>query len=172
VFDSFTIIKNAGGTKTYTVCPNELITLKSTFPDKVNWFPASQQSDSITISTPVSTVIYATDLAGCIKDTFNINVISNPLCSTTGLNNDENANFNVYPSLLEEINKNVTIESVFSTTAIIKLIDINGRELYKEQIELLAGKNNISLPNNISTGIYFLKISTDSNEKNYKLYAK
>lgn len=172
VFDSFTIIKNAGGSKTYTVCPNELITLKSTFPDQVNWFPASQQADSISFSTPVSTVVYATDLAGCIKDTFNINVISNPLCSTTGLNETNYNTFSVYPSLLEESDNSIIIESLFSTSAVIELIDVSGKELQKEQLELVVGKNTLSIPNNLSTGIYFLKITTDSHEKNYKLYAK
>ena len=172
VFDSFTIIKNAGGSKTYTVCPNELITLKSTFPDQVNWFPASQQSDSISFSTSVSTVVYATDLAGCIKDTFNINVISNPLCSVTGLNDFDYNEFSVYPSFLEESNTSITIESLFSILTTIKLIDINGKELQNEQLELVIGKNTLAIPNNLSTGIYFLKITTDSHEKNYKLYVK
>ena len=172
VFDSFTIIKNAGGSKTYTVCPNELITLKSTFPDQVNWFPASQQSDSISFSTSVSTVVYATDLAGCIKDTFNINVISNPLCSVTGLNDFDYNEFSVYPSFLEESNTSITIESLFSILTTIKLIDVNGKELQNEQLELITGKNTLAIPNNLSTGIYFLKITTDSHEKNYKLYVK
>ena len=172
VFDSFTIIKNAGGSKTYTVCPNELITLKSTFPDQVTWFPASQQSDSLTISTPVSTVVYATDLAGCIKDTFHINVISNPLCSVTGLNDFDSNEFLVYPSLLEESTNSITIESVYSIPSVIKLIDMNGKEIQNEQIELIAGKNTLAVPNALSSGIYFLKITTDSYEKNYKLYVK
>ena len=172
VFDSFTIIKNAGGTKTYTVCPNELITLKSTFPDQVNWFPSSQQSDSISFSTPVSTVVYATDLAGCIKDTFNINVISNPFCSVTGLVDFNSNEFSVYPSLLEQSTHSITIESLVSTTAMIKLIDIQGKELLNEQLELVAGINSLAIPNTLSTGIYFLKITNDSHEKNYKLYAK
>lgn len=172
VFDSFTIIKNAGGSKTYTVCPNELITLKSTFPDQVNWFPVSQQSDSISFSSPVSTVVYATDLAGCIKDTFHINVISNPLCSVTGLNDFDSNEFLIYPSLIEESTNSVTIESVYSMSALVKLIDINGKEIQNEQIELMPGKNTLAVPNSLSSGIYFLKITTDSHEKNYKLYAK
>jgi hypothetical protein len=172
VFDSFTIIKNAGGSKTYTVCPNELITLKSTFPDQVNWFPASQQADSISFSTPVSTVVYATDLAGCIKDTFNISVISNPSCSITGLNEMDSNEFSVYPSILEESNNSITIESLLSSPAMIKLIDVNGKEIQYQQLELVAGKNTLSIPHALSTGIYFLIITTDSHEKNYKLYAK
>jgi hypothetical protein len=172
VFDSFTIIKNAGGSKTYTVCPNELITLKSTFPDQVNWFPASQQADSISFSTPVSTVVYATDLAGCIKDTFNISVISYPSCSITGLNEMDSNEFSVYPSILEESNNSITIESLLSSPAMIKLIDVNGKEIQYQQLELVAGKNTLSIPHALSTGIYFLIITTDSHEKNYKLYAK
>ena len=51
-------------------------------------------------------------------------------------------------------------------------MDINGKELQNEQLELIVGKNIISLPNSLSTGIYFLIITTDTHEKNYKLYAK
>ena len=172
VFDSFTIIKNAGGSKTYTVCPNEAITLKSTFPDKVNWFPSSQQSDSISISTPVSTVVYATDLAGCIKDTFNINVILNSTCATTGLSETNVDVFLVYPSYIENSTNHLTIESSYFIDASVKLTDVTGKELLNERIQLLEGKNKLQLPGLLSRGIYFLKLTTDTYEKNYKLYAE
>lgn len=172
VFDSFTIIKNAGGSKTYTVCPNEAITLKSTFPDKVNWFPSSQQSDSISISTPVSTVVYATDLAGCIKDTFNINVILNSTCATTGLSETNVDVFLVYPSYIENSTNHLTIESSYFIDASVKLMDVTGKELLNERVQLLEGKNKLQLPGLLSRGIYFLKLTTDTYEKNYKLYAE
>lgn len=169
VFDSFTIIKNAGGSKTYTVCPNEPITLKSTFPDKVNWFPAGQQTDSISFSTPVSTVVYATDLAGCIKDTFNISVISNPSC-ITGINENNQQPFLIYPSYLQAAAPLITIESSYEMPSTIRLIDINGKTLLKEAVELSMGKTTVTLPPSLSTGMYFLQISTDTYEKSYKLY--
>ncbi len=172
VFDSFTIIKNAGGSKTYTVCANEAITLKSTFPDKVNWFPVSQQADSITFNTSTSTVVYATDLAGCIKDTFNISVITNPSCITTGVNNMTSNLFSVYPCYLPSQTNTIIIESLFSMGAVVKLIDINGKELMNEYIEFNQGKNQFIIPGQLSTGIYFIKITTDTYEKNYKLYAE
>lgn len=172
VFDSFTIIKNAGGSKTYTVCPNESINLKSTFPDKVTWFPDNIQSDSISISTPVSTVVYATDLAGCIKDTFNINVILDNSCVTTGLEDKHSAVFSVYPSYLQNTTGYLIIESPFSVTTTIKIIDVTGKELLNERMPLLEGKNKLQLPFPLSTGIYFMKLATDTYETNYKLYAE
>jgi hypothetical protein len=172
IFDSFTIIKNAGGSKTYTVCPNQAITLKSTFPDKVNWLPASQQADSITFSTPTSTVVYATDLAGCIKDTFNISVILNGACVTTGVEESSNNSFSLYPSYLQTNNNHLIIESNYSISTNVKLIDINGKVLLDERIELVVGKNNLHISNNLTTGIYFIKLTTDTYEKTYKLYAE
>ncbi len=172
VFDSFTIIKNAGGSKTFTVCANEQITLKSTFPDQVTWFPTSQVSDSISFNTAVSTVVYATDLAGCIKDTFNISVIQNPSCITTGIVEKGNDLFNVYPSYLPASLNYVTIESEYEIQSVIQLIDINGKIILDTNVELSTGKNQLKIPTTLSTGIYLLKIIADSYEKNYKLYAE
>ena len=171
VFDSFTIVKNAGGSKTYTVCPNELVTLKSTFPDKVNWFPSGQQTDSISFSTPVSTVVYATDLAGCIKDTFNIAVISNPNC-ITGIDETTKKPFLIYPSYLQSPASVLTIESSYELSPVIRLIDINGRTIMNEVIELSRGKNVLRFPSSLSSGIYFLQISTDTHENSYKFYVE
>ena len=172
VFDSFTIIKNAGGSKTYTVCPDQSITLKSTFPDKVNWFPYNQQADSITISTPVSTVVYATDLAGCVKDTIHISVVLNSSCVTTGVNEFQTNSFNLYPTYLQKNMNSITIESAENIISNIKLIDINGKEILNEQFEINQGKNNFLLPNTLSPGLYFIKLITHTYEKNYKLYAE
>lgn len=170
-FDSFTIVKNAGGSKTFTVCPNEPLTLKSTFPDKVNWFPANQQSDSLTITTPVSTVIYATDLAGCIKDTFNISVILNPACITAIDEKDINL-FSVYPTYLPASNNYLIIESNYNVSSLVTLMDITGKKIVAEHMDLESGKNTLLLPVSLSTGVYFIKITTDTYEKNYKLYAE
>lgn len=171
IFDSFTIIKNAGGNKTFTVCPNESVVLKSSVSDSVNWFPGSIKADSITINTPVSTVYYATDLAGCITDTFNISVIVNPTCLTGQPNNNLNS-FLIYPSLISASTNYLIIESTYHLSSVIKLIDLNGKELLIEKIILEEGKNKIQIPFNISTGLYFIKITTDEHEKTYKLYAE
>ena len=160
VFDSFTIIKNAGGSKTYTVCPNEPFVLKSTFPDQVSWFPSSQQADSITISTPVSTVYYATDLAGCIKDTFNISVISNPNCNPAGIEDINTNPFKLYPTYMSASTNYIVIESGFRVASKIKLYDLNGKDLFSEKIDLEEGKNKLNIPVKISTGMYFINITT------------
>ncbi len=171
IFDSFTIVKNAGGSKTYTVCPNQEITLKSTFPDAVTWSTVSQQSDSITVITPTSTVIYATDLAGCIKDTFNINVVLSGVCAT-GIDENSTNPFLLYPSYLQTNTNYLTIESNYSITTNVRLIDINGKIVLDEHLELKEGKNELHVPTTLSRGIYFIKIVTDTYEKTYKLYAE
>lgn len=171
VFDSFTIIKNAGGSKTYTVCPNEPLTLKSTFPDQVNWFPANQQADSITITTPVSTVYYATDLAGCIKDTFNVSVLLDPSCAT-GIQ-DQSANlFQLHPNYLTIGNRQITIECKDALSGVLYITDLTGKELYKEALQLNSGNNAFTLPASLASGMYFIKISSNSYEKTFKLYAE
>jgi acid phosphatase type 7 len=171
VFDSFTIIKNAGGSKTYTVCPNENITLKSTFPDKVNWFPNLVQADSILINTPVSTVVYATDLAGCIKDTFNINVILNSNCNTSVIENSTEP-FLIYPNYIQANTSYLTIESSYAISTSIALIDVTGKIILNERVDLISGKNKQAIPTHLSKGIYFIKLTTNTYEKNYKLYVE
>lgn len=170
IFDSFTIIKNAGGSKTYTVCPNESVVLTTSFSDQANWFPVSSMNESIIVNTPVSTVYYATDLAGCIKDTFNIQVISAPECNTTGQEVLTVNPFTLYPTY---INTNyLIIESTYSVESIIKLIDINGKEMMHTKTLLENGVNKITIPSTVSTGLYFIKIKTDTHEKTYKIYAE
>ncbi|MBS1634367.1 MAG: metallophosphoesterase [Bacteroidetes bacterium] len=173
LYDSFTIIKNAGGAKTYTICPNEDFTLKSTVPGQVNWFPGNNAADSLVINTPVSTVYYATDLAGCIRDTFNISVISSSNCTTnTGIEPLNAISFAVYPSLLNSTQTGVTIESPLNILCRIRIIDLYGREIMNEPRQLFEGKNGLSIPEPISKGLYLLKLTTDSYEKTFKLYVE
>ena len=172
-YDSFTIIKNAGGAKTYTVCPNENFTLKSTVPGQVNWFPGNMAADSMVINTPVSTVYYATDLAGCIRDTFNISILSSSSCNTnTGVADLSSETFRLYPTIVNSDQPSITIESPATLSCKIQIMDIHGREVMKDYRELLEGKNNISIPQALSKGIYLIKLITNSYEKTFKFYAE
>lgn len=170
IFDSFTIVKNAGGSKTYTVCPNESVELTTSFSDQANWFPISSINETVIVSTPVSTVYYATDLAGCIKDTFNIQAISTPECNTTGQETFTVNPFIIYPTYIN--NNYLFIESNYGVESIIKLIDINGKELMHTKFFLDNGVNKITIPSTVSTGLYFINIKTDTHEKTYKVYAE
>jgi hypothetical protein len=88
------------------------------------------------------------------------------------LNENSADPFILYPSYLQTNTSHLTIESNYSISTTVKLIDINGKVILDERVELNPGKNNLHIPNVLSTGIYFIKLTTDTYEKTYKLYAE
>jgi hypothetical protein len=66
----------------------------------------------------------------------------------------------------------IVIESSYRVGSKIKLYDMNGKELMSEKVDLEEGKNKLNIPAKITTGMYFINITTDTYEKTYKLYAE
>ncbi|MCD6067390.1 MAG: metallophosphoesterase [Bacteroidetes bacterium] len=165
VFDSFTIVKNAGGNTDITICPDDTVTLVPSFPSAMNWFPGNMQADSIQINTPVSTVYYASDLAGCPTDTFTINVVNLPSCNPVGLSEAQNTIFKVYPTILREDQKEITIESGIFAGSFIELLDINGKNIWSTNLSLKEGNNVLLLDAKMNGGLYILRIKTANQEE-------
>lgn len=172
IYDSFTIIKNAGGTHSVSVCANETFTLKSTVPGAVNWYPSSLQNDSLILSVAGNSVIYASDLAGCVKDTFQISVITTGSCSPTGLMEVKESSLAVYPSYLKSGQNWIIIKANQNNITQLRLLDILGKEIYNTKIEVIKGENIIELPGELKSGMFFLFIENDNTEQKIKLYVE
>lgn len=76
--------------------------------------------------------------------------------------------FKVFPNPAH--NKNITIQGKFEKDDIIEIIDINSRVIYRDKIKV-AQENElkISLKNNISNGLYIIKIARNNKISTIKM---
>jgi hypothetical protein len=74
----------------------------------------------------------------------------------------------IYPNPFTD-NVNLKINALESSKTSIILIDMLGKVYENKEIEIIAGENNISLPVNCPTGIYFLSFVLDNKTITYKI---
>jgi len=161
VHDQFTIVKNAGRSSQYNVCPGVNTTIKPSWPGTVEWFPLGVTQDSVTVSPLVGTTYYAYDAFSCIRDTFVFNMLPTNNCSTIGINEQKDEDVMVYPSLAEG-NSIIHIKHMLDLRFINAYIfDINGKRI-ELTIEATNDANHkqIQLPQ-LAAGIYLIEMNTD-----------
>lgn len=84
------------------------------------------------------------------------------LFTNTVLNNEtfeNNNNVSIYPNPVKDI-LNIKVKD-FSSEVLVKVIDINGREVYAQKVNNMNNSNSINL-SNLSTGIYVLKLQGEN----------
>ncbi len=178
VFDSFTIVKNAGKKTTKTICQGESVFLKPSVPGTVNWQPLNIASDSISVSPPFSTVYYAVDLANCVKDTFEVNVIPNnvPPCNVPSFIQEElsdNEDVIIAPTRLNSMQQSEIF--LFSKKHISRvcLLDMFGRQMSINIYDKHEPNGKYVLViGPLPPGIYSLRFQVDIEVKNTKLLIK
>lgn len=167
VYDAFTIVKNAGTTSTFNICPGDNITLKPSWPASVEWFPLGFTADSAVVNPLVSTVYYSYDAASCIQDTFIVNMLPPSSCTSTGFfENNINNIILVYPTILSSSNINMNIK--FSSELKIEelfLYDVFGKQYPINRTENISDFIIGVSSSNISSGVYFLEIKLNGNQK-------
>lgn len=173
VYDSFTIVKNAGKKQTFQVCQGSNVKLKPTMPGSMNWLPQNTIADSVTVSPPFSTVYYAVDLANCIKDTFEINVVPNnvPPCNITGINEKTvNDPAYIFPTFFSNENEEIVINA-FSIHVLqdVKLYDIMGKNYTVKVRSLTSNSYQFVYSGKLSKGVYYLKLKLNSKDHTQKL---
>lgn len=170
IFDSYTIVKNAGKTTTLLSCPGDNLTLTPSWPSSVQWFPLGVNQDSVVVNPMVSTVYYAYDPLSCIRDTFIINMDVAANCNSIGIpENNINNQFTLFPSVINSFNDIVTIQS-FQDDVIeqISIIDINGN---RNKINLVEKPSSTLLTfplKNFSSGIYLIEIKLKDGNSAFK----
>ncbi|MCX8081244.1 MAG: metallophosphoesterase [Bacteroidia bacterium] len=157
IIDRFTIVKNAGGKKTYSICPGQSLTLTPSWKESVNWFPIGVHQSSLVVSPPLPTIYYAHDNLGCIKDTFVVNFLPPSQCTTTALQNPEiKGRYLVYPSPVSQNKFFVEYINEFEILN-LELTNVLGQTVpvaFRKEEE-----NIISVEfNNLSEGIYNLRL--------------
>ncbi|MDB4656219.1 T9SS type A sorting domain-containing protein, partial [Flavobacteriales bacterium] len=108
--------------------------------------------------TPVDVAIEA----GEYTNRFYLNFMS---ASITGINSNQSDELAVYSSLdMLHINNSGAADA----NAVLELIDITGRTVLSEQINLVSGTNSSSMTG-ISKGVYLVRISTQGNSVTTKI---
>ncbi|MFN4234504.1 MAG: metallophosphoesterase [Bacteroidia bacterium] len=173
IYDSFTIVKNAGKKDTINTCAGEKVILKPSWFGANQWFPGGT-SDSLEIYPTVNTNYFVSDSLQCIKDTFTINILPSPPCSTntTALIEQETIEtVKIYPSIVEH-GKQILI-NIFSNSnqnGSIKIIDMQGKTIDEIITPLNRGENlNTINTSCCQTGIYLILIETGTTKFAHKI---
>lgn len=162
VYDSFTIMKNAGEKKSINSCAAEQIVLHPSWSGTAQWTPGGIIQDSLIIAPLNSEVYIAANPQICVNDTFMINVIANPAC-TVGVANKylSNVRLNVFPSFInndESFTINITTDIFRSFN--LTLIDVLGNICFLQKVECKQQENQLHIPiDNFKSGIYFIQIN-------------
>ena len=171
VIDQFSIVKNAGMTDSIVACEGEFITLTPSFPGEAHWMPIDEMSDSITVQLHFSTMYVATDVTGCIVDTFFVEPDSSPNC-TAGINGQINIQPEVYLSLWEEPGVLPIGWHGFTSGQVkIEMVSMLGQNVLDKVLDNKF-KNNCYLlnPADLDSGIYFIRISDKEHSAITKFY--
>lgn len=178
VYDSFTILKNAGGKKTYKMCRNDTLVLQPSFPaSQYQWFPGNSTQLSLPVSPVFSTVYYGKDPLGCVTDTFQVNVVQpgstipdTCAISLTGTEGSATEKVAVYPNPASRTEPLVIDLSGLPAGAFhAELWDGSGRIIHTAELE---GKkfNVLNLPSvapSVITG--FLRIYNETQTYYHKI---
>lgn len=93
---------------------------------------------------------------------FTLNVISEAAMSIEEENNSIQID-NIYPNPTSD-NAAVTITSVENTNISVRIIDLSGKIISQEMVNISAGENTIQLhTTNLTRGMYFVSISNQDN---------
>lgn len=174
IFDSFTIVKNAGKKDTINTCAGEKVILKPSWYGANQWFPGGT-ADSLEIYPMVNTNYFVSDALQCIKDTITINILPSPPCSTgtTSLAEEKDIQeVKIYPSIVES--GSPVLINIFSQTSkigCIKIIDMLGKIIEETTIQLEQGENLHTLNTSCcQNGIYLILVESDSTKIARKIH--
>lgn len=163
VFDAFSIFKNVGKNDTIELCAGENVVLKPSFNGLFNWLPMNVTSDSLSISVTANTTVYATDINGCIADTFNLQLLPYSNCGiTTNVSSTNSDNFS-FESIVEGNQFVLNIVGCANSKLDISIYDVLGKQVALSGITCNSGSISYSIEiENYNTGIYFLQIKTEN----------
>lgn len=167
VFDSFTILKNSGGRHEIVVCPGDSVVLEPSFPTGMyRWFPGNVMSPEFTFSPYFNTTYYGSDTMGCVTDTFRVVVLQQGAGADTCAGNLSAHDPDAHVILLHP---NPVVHGFYlhnpiskgATAALVQIIDLTGREVYRASITASDENIYIPVPVNAVNGLYLLKVQSD-----------
>lgn len=164
VYDSFTILKNAGEKKSLNICAAEQIVLHPSFSGNAQWSPGGSTDDSLVLNPTISQVYVATNPATCVRDTFFVNVNTDPGCTPTSVIDLPNTiQIKVFPSPIsneEAVNVKITTTRTYSLQ--LRVMDVLGNTYVSKNIECKQKQQQFSIPvNNLKSGVYLIEVYGD-----------
>jgi hypothetical protein len=169
IHDSFTIMKNVGKRRTISACPGDVVYLNPSWPGEAEWFPGNQVLDSLPLTVNFNTTVFAYDPAGCIQDTFDIQVLPSPPCANANAVQEleRELKFRLQPSLSNGVIPVwLSLDSETTMQREVVVTDIRGAVVYSTMWEIQSGPNALKIPcQHWEEGMYFVSIP-DGN-KNY-----
>jgi len=146
--ENYSVIQNLTSTYNWSVAAGILQTGLGTNSVDVLW------------NTPGQGSIYVieTDVNGCIGDTINLTVT---IFQSTGITENQSQKISIYPNPSRDI-FNITFTSNEKQDLEIRIINVIGEEVYKEDLQQFIGEyvKSINLEQ-YNKAIYFLEIETD-----------
>ncbi len=168
IYDQFTIIKDPEQNLLYQVCPGDEIVLYPSWPGEYVWQPSSATSDSLTVTAILNTFYFVTDSLNCLKDTFNIEILPSPPCtSITSMLNGKEMNDEVIFIVTTTNQLIINCETEVASPSPIIIVDAGGKIVYSNQLEIKQGFNHFTMDMSLFTGGFYI-VSVTHNNKQFK----
>ena len=157
VWDNFTVMKNVNKTTNIISTPGATVQLTASWPGSYKWSTGAT-TKAIQVSPSVNTSYTVTDgtQAGCIKDSFYVNVTGSQrtmiVSQLTGQKEDEEM-LKIIPTIVRK-GEAVTIQTNVKNAVEVIVIDVNGRIVQTEEFT----NKGVLQTGRLQNGIYFLQL--------------
>lgn len=163
IYDQFTILKDPGGKQTVNVCQGQSITLQPSFPvGQYTWMPGNINATELSINPFFNSYYFGSDPLGCIKDTFQIQIIHpgdiNDTCNWGAqIDPNEMGTISMHPNPVKIGSfMQINIKDDMAEVAQLEWIDALGRSISVQSIN--SGLQTIHVPAVLNPGIHFIRI--------------
>ncbi len=137
-----------------------------------NNFSSNQQNPSISNATALNSGDYSlvVSVNGCVTNPFTTNIVVNNSATSIVNVDRERLLFSIQPNPFNHT-ATLNIESTLSADLKIAVLDINGRIVENESVQVKEGKQAIEIGKTLPSGSYLLQIQTNGGKflKNYRL---
>ena len=158
--DRFTMMKDVNKKETYFIPQGDIVPLSSSWNGTYNWTIGGSEKDiSFTANSAKTDTVIVTDNNNCLKDSF---IIKKSSLSGYQPHKQVDSNIKVTPNPSVTGEFNVEYTSLKGKNTTIRVFDVQGKLMYKDERMVLPGvlHYNLSLKD-VPSGIYMLNIDDD-----------
>lgn len=161
-----------------TLCRNEPYNLLSSLSGTVDlggyWIdPSNNTIPALITSSNLAgsyNYYYITDNGVCPADSANVLIIVDGSCDYLWINEGELSELNIYPN--PTFGKVYLFSSTITDVYNLDITDVNGRVVFSSE-KMIKQNQEVSIDlSTYESGIYFIRVFNDSNERNYRVVVK